>query len=189
MCEQVRICGLVLAAGAGTRYGLPKGLARAADGTPWVRLATEMLRDAGCDEVVVLVGARGEEVRLLVDERARVVDVHNWADGLSATIRGGLQAAAGFDVAVITPVDTPEAAAAAVRRVISELGSQPRSALVQAMYARTPGHPVAVGCEHFEPLARALTADSGARAYLAAHAATGVDCADLWSGSDIDTRP
>ncbi|MEV8267470.1 NTP transferase domain-containing protein [Microbacterium sp. NPDC076911] len=188
MCEPVRVCGLVLAAGAGTRYGLPKGLARTDDDTPWVHLSIAMLHDAGCDEVIVLVGARGQEVGLLVGERARVVEVPDWADGLSVTIRDGLQAAAGCDVAVITPVDTPGAAAGAVRRVISHLDAQPRSALVQAMYGDRPGHPVAVGREHFEPLARALVGDSGARAYLAAHAATEVDCADLWSGADIDTR-
>ena len=55
----MRVGGLVLAAGAGTRYGRPKGLVRGADGTAWVAKAVDMLRDGGCDDVVVLVGASG----------------------------------------------------------------------------------------------------------------------------------
>ncbi|MGZ0712108.1 nucleotidyltransferase family protein (plasmid) [Coraliomargarita sp. W4R53] len=188
MCESLRVCGVVLAAGAGSRYGSPKGLARAADGTPWVHLAIRMLRDAGCADVVVLIGARGPEVAELVGDRASVVAVPDWAAGLSATIRVGLTAVSDCDVAVITPVDTPDAAPDAVRRIVAALGATPRATLAQAMYGGSPGHPVAVGAAHFEALALSLAGDRGAKDYLAAHGAVEIECGDLWSGLDIDTR-
>ncbi|GAA1977868.1 nucleotidyltransferase family protein [Microbacterium pumilum] len=184
----MRVCGLVLAAGGGTRYGRPKGLVRGADGVPWVARAVDVLRDGGCDGVVVLVGAAGDEVAALVPEWASVVTVADWADGLAATLRAGLATASteGWDAVAITPVDTPDAAPAAVARVLGALRG--RSPLVQAVYGGVPGHPVAIARSHFAPLAEALDGDRGARPYLAAHGVVEVECADLWSGEDVD-RP
>ena len=45
-----RVLGVVLAAGAGTRYGMPKILAH--DGR-WLERAVAALRDAGVDVLVV----------------------------------------------------------------------------------------------------------------------------------------
>jgi CTP:molybdopterin cytidylyltransferase MocA len=181
---------MVLAAGEGTRFGFPKGLARTPDGTPWLALAERMLRLAGCDDVIVLVGARGDEVAALADERSVVVRVDDWEDGLAATLRAGVAAAAraGCDIAVITPVDTPDAPADAVRRLLAITPDDPATTLTQAVYRGAPGHPVLIGRDHFAALTEALTGDRGARAYLTAHGAIEVECADLWSGADIDRR-
>ena len=46
--------GIVLAAGAGTRYGRPKVLAAGGD---WLRVAVPSLRAGGCGEVYVVLGA------------------------------------------------------------------------------------------------------------------------------------
>ncbi|GAA1467265.1 nucleotidyltransferase family protein [Microbacterium thalassium] len=117
----MRACGLVLAAGAGSRFGGPKGLARTASGEAWVALSVRMLREGGCDDVLVAVGARGDEVAGLVPGGAAVVAVPEWSDGLSATVRAGMRAAAdtGADVVVVVPVDTPELPASAVARVVA----------------------------------------------------------------------
>jgi CTP:molybdopterin cytidylyltransferase MocA len=181
---------MVLAAGAGTRFGFPKGLARTPDGTPWVSLAERMLRLAGCDDVIVLVGARGDEVAALSDERSFVVRVDDWDDGLAATLRAGLAAVdhAGCDIAVVTPVDTPDAPADVVRRLLAITPDDPATTLAQAVYRGAPGHPVLIGRDHFAALTEALTGDRGARAYLTAHGTIEVECADLWSGADIDRR-
>ena len=182
----MRVCGLVLAAGGGTRFGMPKGLVRAADGTSWVATAVGMLRAGGCEDVFVLVGASAGEVAALVPEGAAVVRVSDWAAGLSATLRAGLAVAAseGWDAVAITPVDTPAASPAALERVLRTLrAGEP---LVQAVYQGVPGHPVAVARSHFAALAASLEGDRGARPYLAAHGVAEVECADLWSGADVD---
>ncbi|WP_228480891.1 MULTISPECIES: NTP transferase domain-containing protein [Microbacterium] len=198
----VPIVGLVLAAGAGTRFGAPKGLARDAAGTPWLVRAVQALSRGGCDRVLVAVGARGDEVAGLVPAGAEVVHVADWAAGLSATLRAGLVAANGAAVGgvtapgvtaggvaavVVLPVDVPDAPAAAVRRVIDAAGTDVAGALVQASYAGAPGHPVLLGGRHLDEIAQQVAGDDGARAYLRAHAVTRVDCGDLWSGADIDT--
>ena len=196
------IVGLVLAAGAGTRFGAPKGLARDAAGTPWLVRAVQALSRGGCDRVLVAVGARGDEVAGLVPAGAEVVHVADWAAGLSATLRAGLVAAngaagggvtapgvtaGGVAAVVVLPVDVPDAPAAAVRRVIDAAGTDVAGALVQASYAGAPGHPVLLGGRHLDEIAQQVAGDDGARAYLRAHAVTRVDCGDLWSGADIDT--
>ncbi|MEZ3162220.1 NTP transferase domain-containing protein [Microbacterium sp. BWT-B31] len=186
----MRTCGIVLAAGAGTRYGSPKGLARTAHGAPWVRLAADMLRTGGCDDVLVAVGARADEVAALVPAAARTVRVEDWHEGLSATLRAALGAASVLDpdAVILTPVDTPDADPQAVGRVMAALGDDPRRGLAQATYGGRPGHPVAVGSAHLAPLAAAVSGDQGARPYLVAHGVAEVECGDLWSGEDCDRR-
>ncbi len=184
------VCGLVLAAGAGTRFGGPKALAVSSDGTPWLTRAVQVLRDAGCRRVVAALGAGAAEARALLPADAEHVLVEDWADGLSATLRRGLRAAAGegTDAVLIVAVDTPELPVAAVRRVIGAAGVPCSDALVQAVYSGEPGHPVLIGVDHVERLAASLSGDRGARGYLAAHGALEVECGDLWSGADVDSR-
>ncbi|HRD14869.1 MAG TPA: NTP transferase domain-containing protein, partial [Mycobacterium sp.] len=46
--------GVLLAAGAGTRFGMPKVLAERGS---WLRAAVAALSGGGCDDVVVVLGA------------------------------------------------------------------------------------------------------------------------------------
>jgi CTP:molybdopterin cytidylyltransferase MocA len=189
----MRWCGLVLAAGAGTRFGGPKGLARTAEGETWVGRAVAMLDAAGCPEILVAVGARADDVAALVPAPARVVVVPDWADGLGATLRAGLDAAASLDVdaLVVTPVDTPDAPPSAVVRVLDrarQAAGAPTAVLARAVYAGRPGHPVVIGRDHWDGVRAGLAGDTGAGRYLTAHHALDVGCGDLWSGHDVDRR-
>jgi CTP:molybdopterin cytidylyltransferase MocA len=180
----------VLAGGAGTRFGGPKALARDPDGTPWVALAVRMLRDAGCEPVLVALGASADEARALVPAGARMVVVEDWSEGLSASLRAGLSAASALpaDAVLITPVDTPGAAADAASRVIERAGEPLSAALARAVYDGRPGHPVLIGRDHWSALAASLSGDVGAGAYLSQHGAVTVECGDLWPGEDVDRR-
>lgn len=184
------LIGLVLAAGAGLRFGGPKALAREPDGTPWVGRAVRMLREAGCASVVVALGASADEAVRLVPADATAIRVEDWADGLSASLRAGLVAASALvgDALLVTPVDTPDAPASAAMRVIGAASDQPRTALAQATYRGRPGHPVLIGRDHWSALGAGVTGDRGAGAYLNAHGAVVVECGDLWSGTDVDER-
>ncbi len=184
---RAQTAGLVLAAGAGTRFGGPKGLARDAGGVPWVQLAVATLQAAGCDPVFVAVGAAADEVTALVPAGATPVRVADWSEGLAASVRAGLRAAEGTDAEalIVVTVDTPDLPDAAVARIRAH--SAP-DALAQAEYGGRPGHPVLIGRDHWAPLAAALTGDRGAGSYLRAQGAVRVECGDLWSGEDIDRR-
>lgn len=183
-------CGIVLAAGAGSRYGQPKVFARAADGVLWLEQVVVALREGGCSEVLVVIGAEAERAVSIVSTLGAVsaVVAADWELGLSASVRAGLAGAANTDAdsAVIAPVDVPGMPASVVARVLQ--AGAGREGLARAMYSERPGHPVAIGRDHWELVAASVHGDSGANRYLATHAAVAVECADLWDGSDIDTR-
>lgn len=181
------VSGLVLAAGAGRRFGGPKALARTPGGTPWLALAVRALREGGCHDVTVALGAAADEAAVLVPDGVAIVRVADWASGMAASLRAGLGALAGGPAvaAAVIPVDTPELPPAAVARVLRHAD---RDVLAQAAYADEPGHPVLLGRSHWAAVSASVRGDVGARPYLIAQGATFVECADLWSGADHDVR-
>lgn len=196
-----RFAGLVLAAGAGTRYGSPKALVVDATGEPWVVRAALTLAEGGSDPVLVVLGAGGAEAETLLQaslgrfdrpDRLRVVHAKNWADGLSASLAAGLaELEADADglaatAVVLIPVDVPDLSAATVRRLA---GAVTPDTLRQAHFGGRPGHPVVIGRAHWSALCAGLTGDTGARPYLLANGVEAVDCSDLGTGLDIDAPP
>lgn len=172
--------GVLLAAGAGTRYGKPKVLA---DDGRWLRACVAALANGGCHEVVVVLGAAVVEV----PAPARAVVAPDWASGLSASVRAGIEAV-DADYAVLHAIDTPDVGADAVRRVLDAARSS-RSGLARAHYGDRPGHPVVIARRHWPDLVSGLHGDEGARPFLAGRTdVIAVDCADLASGQDIDSR-
>ncbi|HET7325710.1 MAG TPA: NTP transferase domain-containing protein [Nocardioidaceae bacterium] len=182
-----RVAGLVLAAGAGRRMGVPKALLRDQHGTAWVVRAAATLRAAGCDPVTVVVGAAADAVRReLAAERVEVVHAPDWRAGMGASLRAGLTAMSALREpvgVVVVPVDLPDLTPAAVSRVLAGADC---TALARATYAGVPGHPVLIGRAHWPGVITAARGDVGARDYLRAHQVTAVECADLCSGADVD---
>lgn len=169
------VCGIVLAAGAGTRFGGPKVLVPG-----WLDQAVGTLLDAGCDSVVVVLGA-SLDVAPPSDPRITHIVADDWATGLSASLRRGLRSA-GSDDALITLVDLPGLPVSVVERVLAAAGP-----LRQAVFAGRPGHPVFVAASECPALLDSLDGDEGARRFLVANGVTEVECDDLWDGSDVDT--
>lgn len=178
------LTGIVLAAGAGTRMGMPKALVRNPDGEAWVARAVSFLVESGCDRVVVVLGARAGEAAELVPPTADVVVAERWANGMSASLRAGLAAASG-DAVLLTLVDLPGLPASVGERVLR--GGTTRESLRQAVFDGRPGHPALIGADHWSELAAAVSGDRGARAYLAAHGVHEVECRDLFDGADVDS--
>jgi CTP:molybdopterin cytidylyltransferase MocA len=173
--------GVLLAAGAGTRYGSPKVLAQQGE---WLRSAVSALTDGGCDDVVVVLGAAVVEV----PPPARAVVAKDWATGLSASLRAGLGAIGEPDIVVLHLVDTPDVGADVVARVLGAAASS-ASGLARAVYDGRPGHPVVIGLEHVPALASTLHGDEGGRAFLSGRDdVLAVECGDLATGADIDER-
>jgi CTP:molybdopterin cytidylyltransferase MocA len=178
------LTGIVLAAGAGTRLGRPKALLSTPDGEPWLARATTLLQAAGCDLVVVVLGAEAQRATTLVPPSAEVVVAEEWASGMSASLRAGLTAATG-DAALVTLVDLPHLPLAVVQRVLR--GGAARDSLRQAVFEGRPGHPVLMGRSHWDAASRTLTGDRGARHYLVASGVDEIECGDLFDGRDVDS--
>ena len=187
------VVGLLLAAGAGRRMGKPKALAGDEDGVAWVVSASRILRDGGCDPVVVVVGADADRVRRLVAaEPVQVVEAADWDEGMGASLRAGLAylVASGLDVdaALVHLVDLPDVGADVIARVG---GRASPAVLARATYGgdEAGGHPVLLGRAHWAGVVATATGDRGARDYLHGRDVLEIDCADLALGRDIDQLP
>jgi len=169
--------------------GRPKALVRDADGASWLQHAVEVLRAGGCNGVTVVLGAGADEAVSLLDGLGvDVVVAHDWAEGMSASLRAGLLALedTDTDAALVSLVDLPDVGADVVRRVLS--AGADSAALIRTTYDGRPGHPVVLGREHWFGVRAAAVGDLGARDYLAHHALVQVECGDLATGRDAD-RP
>jgi CTP:molybdopterin cytidylyltransferase MocA len=159
------IAAVVLAAGAGSRFGgakqrllLPHVLAR--------------VRESSVDEIVVVAGAHA-----LDTSGVRLVDCPDWKRGPGASLRCGLKSLAqDVDAAVVCLADGPRLAPEAIDRVV-EAWRHGTHDIVAASYDRKRSHPVVLA----RPVWPTIP-DQGARS-LEAHL---VPCDDLEAPGDVD---
>ena len=165
----MRVAGLVLAAGGGSRYGSPKALVRLG-GRLLVERAADLLAAGGCDPVVVVLGAAADQVLAaarLPRTGVRTVVNPDWPTGMGSSLRVGLAAVpAEAEAVVVTLVDTPGLGPESVRRLVA--AGDPDGA-AQATYGGRRGHPVLLGRTVITEVAAAATGDRGAGPWLAAH--------------------
>lgn len=180
----MRLAGLLLAAGAGRRMGGPKALVLL-DEEPLVQRGIRLLRDGGCDPVVVVVGAAAAEVRPLC-AGADVVHAPDWSSGMAASLRAGL-AVLDADACVVALVDQPLVTAAVVQRL--RAAHQAGALAAVASYDGRPRNPVLLDRTVWAEVAATATGDEGARGWLRAHPelVVEVDCTDAGSPDDVDT--
>ena len=183
------VAGLVLAAGGGRRYGMPKALVEYG-GSLLVERAVRTAR-AGCDPVLVVLGARAVDVWRTADlDGATVLANRDWETGMASSLRTGLDGLRGWpgrvDAALVTLVDMPGMTPEALRAVAAHAAPD---ALAIATYDGVRGHPVLLGREHWAGVAATATGDEGARRYLAGRAVTEVDCTGLADPTDLDVPP
>ncbi|GAA3687534.1 nucleotidyltransferase family protein [Gordonia hankookensis] len=181
--ERGRLVGVVLAAGAGSRFGAPKIVAEDGD---WLRRSVDALARGGCSDVYVAMGAR------IVDppEGASAIIVPDWRSGLGETVRVVATAVRDLDAdgMVLHVVDTPDVGPDVTNRLLAAVGRR-RDGIARAVFDGRPGHPVYLGTDHLDGVIATVTGDMGAQPYLAAHRADLllVECGDLANGRDRDT--
>jgi CTP:molybdopterin cytidylyltransferase MocA len=159
--------GVVLAAGAATRYGSPKQRLLLAE------VLGRLSRSVEIGEVVVVTGAYE------VETSARIVHCPHWEDGPGASLRCGLEALPdGTAAAVIVLADGPDLSAAAVDRVVAAWRGGAGD-VVAASYHGSRGHPIVLDHSVWTTVP-----DEGARALEPVL----VPCDDLGSPGDVD-RP
>jgi CTP:molybdopterin cytidylyltransferase MocA len=166
--------GILLAAGAGTRFGAPKADIVVA-GARLIDSAVETLYAGGCAEVVAVVrpGMSAQATTLVVNP--------NPDRGLGSSLQLGLWAATGAS-AVLLLVDLPGVGTDAVRRVLEVPAD-----VVVATYGGRRGHPVAIVRRHWAEVMRRAVGDTGARPFLDAHPELVVEVPCEGDLHDVDT--
>lgn len=172
---------------------MPKVLLRDSHGVPYLDRAIGALADGGCASVTVVLGAAADEARTLLgsagwldDDGVQVVEAADWADGMGASLRTGLDAlsASDADAALVSLVDLPDVSDEVVARLLEAPVS--RDSLARATYRGRVGHPVLLGRAHWSGVVSSATGDVGARDFLEAHEVRIVECGDLATGRDMD---
>ncbi|NKQ54140.1 nucleotidyltransferase family protein [Amycolatopsis sp. K13G38] len=176
--------GLLLAAGAGRRFGGPKALVEL-DGEPLLLRALRVLTEGGCDPVRVVLGAQAEDARALLPDPSISVYAPDWSSGMGASLRAGLDALPAADAVLVHLVDLPKVDARVISRLVALAAPD---VVARAAYDGVAGHPVLFGTRWWREIAASARGDRGARDWLATRDDLRlVECADLGSGDDVDT--
>ena len=182
------VSAVVLAAGAGSRFGGGKLLAPFGGGT-LMEATLEGLRGAPVDETIVVVGKEGERLKALgTAHGARVVENRDWAEGMSTSVRAGLRACSPRSrAAVVVLADQPLVGAGAVERLVEVFEGGARIAV--ATYGGEARNPALFRRDVWPLLEREMSGDRGARSVIARHPGlvTEVPCDDVADPADVDT--
>jgi len=194
------VAGVLLAAGAGSRFGRPKALVEL-NGQTLAERGVRLLRTGGADPILVVTGAA--EVRL---PGTRTVFNPDWRTGMGSSLRAALRALdsppepgwaaepgqapqlrADVAAVVVALADQPLIGAEAVARLIAAYGHG--ASVAVAAYDGQPRNPVLLAREHWPEVIATATGDAGARTFLRSHAdlVTLVECGDTGRPDDIDT--
>jgi CTP:molybdopterin cytidylyltransferase MocA len=177
------ICGLILAAGAGTRFGEePKQLAQL-EGRPLLDHAiAAQCAVAELERIAVVLGAFAEQILERVDfKRAEPVICERWHEGQAASLRRGIEYLTdGYAVSrvIVTLGDQPRMTPEVIARFVGEPPG------TRAVYDGRPGHPVVLGPVQMRAIAR-LRGDQGAREVLQGGGT--VECGSSGTSRDVDT--
>ena len=177
------ICGLILAAGAGTRFGdKPKQLAEL-DGRPLLDHAiAAQCAVVELERIAVVLGAYAEEILARIDfMRAEPVICERWEDGQALSLRRGIEhltAEAHVTKVIVTLGDQPRMTPELIARFVDEPPA------TRAVYDGQPGHPVVLGPVQMRVIG-SLHGDRGAGRLL--QGGKTIECGHLRSARDVDT--
>jgi CTP:molybdopterin cytidylyltransferase MocA len=185
----VRLGSIVLAAGAGRRFGGPKALV-SLEGELLVERAVRIATDAGCEPIVVVIGSQADEVLARANlGDARPVVAESWAEGMGASLRAGLDAAEALacDGVVVLLVDQPRIGPAALRRLAAAW--QAGAVAAVATYEGARRNPAVLDRSIWAAVSEAAVGDIGARGWMRGHdhLVVEVPCDGTGDAVDIDT--
>ena len=163
-----RVAAVVLAAGAGTRFGGGKLLAPL-EGRPILQHVIDRLAASGLEDVVVVLGDDAADVERTIDWRgARRIRNPDPSRGLSSSLQHGIEALApGVDAALIVLADQPRLPPRAIRALLDAEVDAARPIVVPVYGGDTGRNPVLLGRAAFGLVADA-TGDRGLGPLIAA---------------------
>lgn len=168
------VVAVVLAAGSSARMGRPKPLVRLA-GTPLLAHALQSLRGSTVRDIVVVLGSSAEEVRRDVPlEGTRVIVNERYSDGMSSSIRAGLEAAPDrAEAFLIVLGDQPLVSSATIDALVRRRRVE-HARIVVPSFRGTRGNPVLFD-RSLAPEIEDVRGDVGCRSVVADHASEVVE--------------
>lgn len=181
------ITGILLAAGAGRRFGpgAQKLLATLPDGRTVVQAAAANLLQA-CGRVIAVTRRDERLVRALDDAGCHVIVNPHADEGMGTSLAAGVAASAEASGWLIALGDMPFIQPATIRAILEAPGEQ--DAIVIPVFNGRRGHPVRFA-RRFEPALRQLGGDRGARTLIEQYlsAVVQIETTDAGVIADIDT--
>ena len=182
------VSAVLLAAGAGSRFGGEKLLATYG-GRPLIEASLSTLADAPVEETVVVVGDGAQRIREACEPYGfEVVENPDWAEGISTSVKAGIRALGQRTrAAVVLLADQPLVGAGAVERLLAAFEEGARVAA--ATYGGELRNPVLFTREVWPLLMSELSGDEGARSFLRRHPelVRRVPCDGVGDPADVDT--
>lgn len=183
----MNVGAVVLAAGAGSRFGGGKLLA-ALDGRPLVRHVIDAAVAAGLDPIVLVVPPGDVFDGLDLAPALSVVNP-NPDEGLSSSVRIGLRAldGAAVDAAVILPGDQPRVRVDVIATLIAAAERQPETPFIVPRYRDDAAPNPILARRSAWRLADELAGDRGFGPVLAQHPELVAHVAVEGANPDVDT--
>ncbi|HEY9632945.1 MAG TPA: nucleotidyltransferase family protein [Coleofasciculaceae cyanobacterium] len=162
---------IILAAGASTRMGTPKQLLPYR-GYSLVRHIVEVATTSVCQPIVVVLGANAERIKPEVSQLpVQIVENQQWAEGMSASIRVGLEALLAvnqnLEAVAIALCDQPFVSSQTLDRIVEAFHFTGKP-IIASEYAETLGVPALFSRILFSEL-MALKSNEGAKQLIKRH--------------------
>ncbi len=184
-----RIAALVLAAGASSRFGSPKALARL-DGRPILDHVLDALREAGIGRIVVVLGNAADEIIDGIDWLDETIVRNPDPRHLSSSLQVGLSAIEELDPPVdgviVALGDQPRTRPEVVRALVSAARATDRPVVVPRYAGGGGGNPVLLRREAFELVDEAV-GDRGLGPVLTEHDELVEEVVVEGTNPDVDT--
>lgn len=178
---------LLLAAGASSRMRGADKLLQNIDAEPLLRRQAVAMRLTGHPVIVALPLDHLPRKTALSGLDVAIVEVADAAQGMSASIKAGVLAAADASGLAILPADMPEITTQDMNDMLAAFMAQDQDRVVRATALDgTVGHPVIFPRRLFPALLR-LTGDAGARAALTGEQVVAIALPDRHALVDLDT--
>jgi CTP:molybdopterin cytidylyltransferase MocA len=185
----MRVAAVILAAGASTRFGSAKLLARL-DGRALLEHVLDAVREAGIDEIVVVLGHAADEVEHGIDWLDEQLVRNPDPETLSSSLQVGLAAAADLDPPVKAVVvllgDQPRVRPEVIHGLISAARGSDEPVVVPDYADGGGANPVVIRREAFD-LADEASGDRGLGPLLAASDDLVLRVPFSGSNPDVDT--
>jgi molybdenum cofactor cytidylyltransferase len=186
----MRVAAVILAAGASTRFGSPKVLARL-EGRTLLEHVLDAVREAGIDEIVVVLGNAADEVEEGLDWLDERLVRNPDPELLSSSLQVGLAAAADLDppvkAAVVLLGDQPRVRPEVIHGLISAARSSEEPVVIPEYTDGGGANPVVVRRDAFD-LADEVSGDRGLGPLLASRDELVLRVPFAGSNPDVDTQ-